>query len=91
MLTFDHEHVPTELLEKLVADGVAVAPPPEALVHAQDKLVMRQLDAAAAKGNTRSAEGYVRNWQRFKAGLLPVWIKSSEIVLKRVVLVSAQR
>ena len=41
-LTFDHEHVPTELLEKLVADGVAVYPPPEALVHAQDKLVMRR-------------------------------------------------
>src|SRR6201995_2555632 len=41
-LTFDHEHVPTELLEKLVAEGVNVAPPPEALVHAQDKLVMRR-------------------------------------------------
>ncbi|WP_395307763.1 5-(carboxyamino)imidazole ribonucleotide synthase [Mycobacterium sp. AMU20-3851] len=41
-LTFDHEHVPTELLDKLVAAGVNVAPPPEALVHAQDKLVMRR-------------------------------------------------
>nr|WP_029115324.1 5-(carboxyamino)imidazole ribonucleotide synthase [Mycobacterium sp. URHB0044] len=41
-LTFDHEHVPTELLEKLVAEGVKVAPPPEALIHAQDKLVMRR-------------------------------------------------
>ncbi len=41
-LTFDHEHVPTELLEKLVAEGVNVAPPPQALVHAQDKLVMRR-------------------------------------------------
>jgi 5-(carboxyamino)imidazole ribonucleotide synthase len=40
-LTFDHEHVPTEHLEQLVADGVTVHPPPEALVHAQDKLVMR--------------------------------------------------
>ena len=39
-LTFDHEHVPTELLEKLVADGVNVAPPPTALIHAQDKLVV---------------------------------------------------
>ncbi|BBZ10191.1 5-(carboxyamino)imidazole ribonucleotide synthase [Mycobacterium branderi] len=46
VLTFDHEHVPSELLEKLVAEGVTVAPPPEALVHAQDKLVMRRrLDA----------------------------------------------
>lgn len=42
VLTFDHEHVPTELLEKLVAEGVNVAPPPQALVHAQDKLVMRK-------------------------------------------------
>jgi 5-(carboxyamino)imidazole ribonucleotide synthase len=41
-LTFDPEHVPTELLEKLVAEGVNVAPPPQALVHAQDKLVMRR-------------------------------------------------
>jgi 5-(carboxyamino)imidazole ribonucleotide synthase len=41
-LTFDHEHVPTELLEKLVGDGVNVAPPPSALIHAQDKLVMRR-------------------------------------------------
>lgn len=41
-LTFDHEHVPTELLDALVADGVNVAPPPSALVHAQDKLVMRR-------------------------------------------------
>lgn len=42
VLTFDHEHVPTPLLERLVAEGVNVAPPPEALVHAQDKLVMRR-------------------------------------------------
>jgi 5-(carboxyamino)imidazole ribonucleotide synthase len=48
-LTFDHEHVPTELLEKLVADGVNVAPPPAALIHAQDKLVMRRrLEALGA-------------------------------------------
>ncbi|OBB97105.1 5-(carboxyamino)imidazole ribonucleotide synthase [Mycobacterium sp. 852002-40037_SCH5390672] len=46
VLTFDHEHVPNELLDKLVAEGVNVAPPPQALVHAQDKLVMRRrLDA----------------------------------------------
>ncbi|MBO0864528.1 MAG: 5-(carboxyamino)imidazole ribonucleotide synthase [Mycobacterium sp.] len=48
-LTFDHEHVPAELLEKLVAEGVNVAPPPQALVHAQDKLVMRRrLEALGA-------------------------------------------
>jgi len=48
-LTFDHEHVPAELLEKLVAEGVNVAPPPQALIHAQDKLVMRRrLEALGA-------------------------------------------
>ncbi|MGQ0838383.1 5-(carboxyamino)imidazole ribonucleotide synthase [Actinokineospora sp.] len=41
VLTFDHEHVPTEHLRALVAEGVAVHPGPDALVHAQDKLVMR--------------------------------------------------
>jgi len=48
-LTFDHEHVPTELLDKLVADGINVAPPPQALMYAQDKLVMRRrLEAMGA-------------------------------------------
>ncbi len=42
VLTFDHEHVPTEHLETLVAEGVTVNPPPQALVHAQDKLLMRR-------------------------------------------------
>ena len=41
-LTFDHEHVPAEHLEALVAEGVTVHPGPDALRHAQDKLVMRR-------------------------------------------------
>ena len=41
-VTFDHEHVPTEHLRALEAAGVAVHPGPDALVHAQDKLVMRR-------------------------------------------------
>lgn len=41
-LTFDHEHVPTDLLHTLVAEGVTVLPGPDALVCAQDKLVMRR-------------------------------------------------
>ncbi len=40
-VTFDHEHVPTAHLHALVADGLAVRPGPDALVHAQDKAVMR--------------------------------------------------
>jgi 5-(carboxyamino)imidazole ribonucleotide synthase len=41
VVTFDHEHVPTEHLHALAAGGVAVRPGPHALVHAQDKGVMR--------------------------------------------------
>jgi 5-(carboxyamino)imidazole ribonucleotide synthase len=41
VVTFDHEHVPTEHLHALAAEGIAVRPGPEALVHAQDKAVMR--------------------------------------------------
>lgn len=41
-LTFDHEHVPTEHIRALAADGVAVHPGADALVHAQDKAVMRE-------------------------------------------------
>ncbi len=42
VITFDHEHVPTEHIRELIADGHAVHPGPDALVHAQDKAVMRQ-------------------------------------------------
>lgn len=41
VITFDHEHVPTEHLRALEADGIPVRPGPDALVHAQDKGVMR--------------------------------------------------
>jgi len=42
VITFDHEHVPTELLRQLEAEGVNVRPGPAALIHAQNKLVMRK-------------------------------------------------
>ncbi len=42
VVTFDHEHVPTEHLRQLIADGVNVQPAPDALLNAQDKLVMRK-------------------------------------------------
>ncbi|MDW4573381.1 5-(carboxyamino)imidazole ribonucleotide synthase [Microbacterium sp. M3] len=41
VVTFDHEHVPQDVLATLVAEGVAVHPGPDALKFAQDKLVMR--------------------------------------------------
>ncbi|MGN6783234.1 MAG: 5-(carboxyamino)imidazole ribonucleotide synthase [Marmoricola sp.] len=40
VVTFDHEHVPTEHLRAL-AERLAVRPGPDALLHAQDKAVMR--------------------------------------------------
>lgn len=42
VITFDHEHVPQEVLRALVAEGVAVHPSPDALRFAQDKLDMRE-------------------------------------------------
>ncbi|WP_281178232.1 5-(carboxyamino)imidazole ribonucleotide synthase [Nocardioides jensenii] len=41
VVTFDHEHVPTDHLHALEQSGIAVRPGPDALVHAQDKGVMR--------------------------------------------------
>ncbi|MDN8548826.1 5-(carboxyamino)imidazole ribonucleotide synthase [Microbacterium sp. NM3R9] len=41
VITFDHEHVPQDVLRALVADGIAVHPGPDALFYAQDKLRMR--------------------------------------------------
>ncbi|GII03568.1 5-(carboxyamino)imidazole ribonucleotide synthase [Planobispora takensis] len=41
-VTFDHEHVPTGHIAALAADGVAIHPGAAALVHAQDKAVMRE-------------------------------------------------
>ncbi|MDY0944473.1 5-(carboxyamino)imidazole ribonucleotide synthase [Frigoribacterium sp. CFBP9039] len=41
-VTFDHEHVPQDVLRTLVDAGVAVHPSPEALAVAQDKIVMRR-------------------------------------------------
>ncbi|MGY6498082.1 MAG: 5-(carboxyamino)imidazole ribonucleotide synthase [Microcella sp.] len=42
VITFDHEHVPQDVLRALVAEGVSVQPGPDALAAAQDKLHMRE-------------------------------------------------
>lgn len=42
VLTFEHEHVPPAILAAVGARGVPVRPGADALVHAQDKLVMRR-------------------------------------------------
>ena len=54
----------------LIAEGKVI--PDNSLVVGMPGKVIRQLDAEAAEGITKSAEGYVRNWQRFKAGLSPM-------------------
>jgi 5-(carboxyamino)imidazole ribonucleotide synthase len=41
VITFDHEHVPDSVLRALLAAGVSVQPSPDALLLAQDKIVMR--------------------------------------------------
>ncbi|MCH4249476.1 MAG: 5-(carboxyamino)imidazole ribonucleotide synthase [Microbacteriaceae bacterium] len=41
VLTFEHEHVPQQVLRALEDDGVAVRPGSGALLYAQDKLQMR--------------------------------------------------
>jgi 5-(carboxyamino)imidazole ribonucleotide synthase len=56
VVTFDHEHVPTEHLRTLVEEGTRVAPGPEALVHAQDKLVLRRALAEAREPQPAWAE-----------------------------------
>ena len=42
VVTFDHEHVPTEHIRALAAEGVKLFPPADALLHAQDKRAMRE-------------------------------------------------
>ncbi|MGY1606859.1 MULTISPECIES: 5-(carboxyamino)imidazole ribonucleotide synthase [unclassified Geodermatophilus] len=56
VLTFDHEHVPNEHLRALAAEGVRVAPGPDALLHAQDKLVLRRALAGAGEPQPAWAE-----------------------------------
>ncbi|MCZ2859545.1 5-(carboxyamino)imidazole ribonucleotide synthase [Blastococcus sp. VKM Ac-2987] len=56
VVTFDHEHVPTEHLAALEAAGTRVAPGPRALVHAQDKLVLRRALAEAGEPQPAWAE-----------------------------------
>lgn len=42
VVSFDHEHVPLEILEALEANSVSVQPPSKALAFAQNKLKMRK-------------------------------------------------
>ena len=56
VLTFDHEHVPTDFLQRLMDEGINVQPRPAALVHAQDKIEMRKAVDRLGLPNPRWAE-----------------------------------
>jgi 5-(carboxyamino)imidazole ribonucleotide synthase len=75
VVTFDHEHVPTSHLHALLADGLAVRPGPEALVHAQDKAVMRVRLAELDVPCPRSA--VVATTEEVKAFGLPCVLKTT--------------
>jgi 5-(carboxyamino)imidazole ribonucleotide synthase len=46
VITFDHEHVPLNILQSLESEGFSVQPASAALLYAQDKLAMRKRLAA---------------------------------------------
>jgi carbonic anhydrase/acetyltransferase-like protein (isoleucine patch superfamily) len=54
----------------LITEGKVI--PDNSLVMGQPGKVMGELNEEAVAGLTRSAEGYVRNWQRYARGLTPL-------------------
>lgn len=77
VVTFDHEHVPTEHLQALMHQGITVHPQPSALVHAQDKIVMRQAVETMGLPNPRWAEVATPDELiAFAKGLWPVILKT---------------
>lgn len=80
VVTFDHEHVPTELLRALEAEGVKVRPGPDALVHAQDKAVMRQrldtIDAPAPAHQVVASKADIDDFAK-RIGGFPIILKTT--------------
>jgi 5-(carboxyamino)imidazole ribonucleotide synthase len=80
VVTFDHEHVPTELLRALEAEGVKVRPGPDALVHAQDKAVMRQrldtIDAPAPAHQVVASKADIEDFAK-RIGGFPIILKTT--------------
>ncbi len=75
VVTFDHEHVPTHHLHALEDAGLAVRPGPEALVHAQDKAVMRaRLDTLGIPAPRHAVVASVADVEEFG---LPCVLKTS--------------
>src|SRR3954447_1414978 len=75
VVTFDHEHVPTAHLHALADAGTLVRPGPEALVHAQDKVVMRE--ALDRIGAPTPRHGVVADTDEVAAFGFPCVLKTS--------------
>ncbi|WP_433828500.1 5-(carboxyamino)imidazole ribonucleotide synthase [Actinoplanes sp. CA-015351] len=77
-VTFDHEHVPTEHIEALEAEGVKIFPGSKALVFAQDKGMMRERLAALGAPVPRWARiSTAQDIETFAAGSWPVVAKAT--------------
>jgi len=79
VVTFDHEHVPFQHLRALEAEGHTCRPGPHALVHAQDKAVMRarldRMQVPAPRHRLVSAAGEVDEFVASVGG--PVVLKAT--------------
>lgn len=80
VVTFDHEHVPTDHLRALAAEGVVLRPGPEALVYAQDKGAMRarlrELGVPCPRHRIVSGPADVRRFAAEEAGGYPIVLKT---------------
>jgi 5-(carboxyamino)imidazole ribonucleotide synthase len=75
VVTFDHEHVPTAHLHELETAGVPCRPGPGALVHAQDKAVMRK--ALSELGIASPRHSTVGTLQEIEAFGFPCVLKTT--------------
>ena len=77
-VTFDHEHVPTEHIQALEAEGVKIYPGSAALVFAQDKAMMRErLGALGAPVPRWGRVGGLADVETFAGGCWPVMAKAT--------------
>ncbi|MFC4070785.1 5-(carboxyamino)imidazole ribonucleotide synthase [Actinoplanes subglobosus] len=77
-VTFDHEHVPTEHIEALEAEGVKIFPGSKALVFAQDKGMMRERLASLGAPVPRWARiSSAEEIETFAGGSWPVVAKAT--------------
>ncbi|HEY7176036.1 MAG TPA: 5-(carboxyamino)imidazole ribonucleotide synthase, partial [Micromonosporaceae bacterium] len=78
VVTFDHEHVPGDLIRALESDGVNVAPGSAALHFAQDKAAMRErLERLGAPAPRWAKIETVADVATFAAGIWPVVLKAT--------------